>query len=72
MKNTEKNIKDNIEKEDSDIMPDLRWLLWGGTFLILLWIYFTGRRYFGDNVLLVVGIVAIVLYWAYRKLYQSG
>ena len=72
MKNTEKNIKDNIEKEDSDIMPDLRWLLWGGSFLILLWIYFKGREVVGDNVLLVVGVVAVAMYWAYRKLYQSG
>ena len=72
MENTENNIKNNAEKENSDIMPDLRWLLWGGSFLILLWIYFKGREVVGDNVLLVVGVVAVVMYWAYRKLYQSG
>jgi hypothetical protein len=65
-------IYENHPLEDGDELSAMEWILYGGTAILMIGVYFKLEPYLGrDNTLIVSGLLLIVLYWIYIRLYKE-
>ena len=65
-------INEAEPKEDGDELSTMKWILYGGTAILMIGVYFKLEPILGrDNTLIVSGLLLIGLYWLYIKLYKE-